>query len=370
MILDKFSLVNFKNIADVSLTFSPKLNCFVGQNGAGKTNLLDAIYYLSFCKSAFQMQDTYNVRHGEQFFMVQGRYAEGELPEEEISCGFHLGQRRKSFRRNGKEYARLSEHIGRIPLVLVSPRDTDMISGPAEERRRFMNMVISQYDPTYLQELVRYQKTLKQRNALLKMETDVDDDFLDTYDAVLTDAGQKIFSQRQRFLEEFVPMFRQVYLSLVPEGEDVGLKYHSQVTEADFMETLQKMRTRDKILGYTSWGVHRDDMEMTQNGYDVRREGSQGQTKTYMIALKLAQFHFMGNKKRSIPLLLLDDIFDKLDASRVERILQLVSHNAFGQIFITDTDRNYISEIIARTGMDAKVFDVENGNVSEEKEQL
>lgn len=363
MILDSISIVNYKNIEHADLPFSPKVNCFVGNNGVGKTNILDAIYYLSFCKSALNSVDSQNIRHDADFFVLQGSYANEENARENIYCGFKK-QHKKVFKRNGKEYPKLSEHIGKIPLVMVSPNDIDMILGTSEERRRFLDMVISQYDSDYLYEEIRYRKALKQRNVLLKQENPVDEDFILGFEIIMAEAGEKIYRKRKDFLETFIPIFQKEFCQLADEREEVSFSYKTNWEEGDMLQVFQRNRQKDTIVGFSLCGVHRDDLEMSLNGYKIRAEGSQGQTKTYLVALKLAQFEFIRQKKNSVPILLLDDIFDKLDASRVEKILSLVSQDAFGQIFITDTNRNYISDIIDKTGIEARIFNVNDGEVA------
>ena len=365
MILEHFSIVNYKNIKQAEFNFSHKVNCLVGHNGVGKTNVLDAIYYLSFCKSAFNPVDYQNVNHEADFFLLQGQYLDGDGVKEDIYCGLKKNHR-KTFKRNGKEYAKLSEHIGRIPLVLISPHDIELILGGSEERRRFMDMVISQYDSDYLYEEIRYKKALKQRNLLLKQEPPVDTDYMSVYEEIMADSGEKIHAIRKVFLDDFIPLMQDYYSQLSDSSEEVSLKYLSNCQSGHLLQQIQASRSKDSILGFSLCGVHRDDLDMTLGGYDIRREGSQGQNKTYLAALKLAQFSFVSLRSGQKPLLLLDDIFDKLDASRVNKILNLVSKDFFGQIFITDTDRNYISEMVSHTGMDAHLFERSNGEIINE----
>ena len=365
MILEKLSIINYKNIEHADLSFSPKMNCFVGNNGVGKTNILDAIYYLSFCKSSLNFIDTQNIRHEADFFVLQGSYTDEENKKENIYCGLKR-QHKKVFKRNDKEYSKLSEHIGKIPLVIVSPNDIDMIIGTSEERRKFLDMVISQYDSDYLYEEIRYRKALKQRNTLLKQDTPIDEDFILSFEMVMADAGDKIYRKRKAFLDMFIPIFQKEFSQLCDAEEEVSLCYKTNWEEGNMLHVFQCNRQRDSIVGFTLCGVHRDDLEMSLGGYKIRMEGSQGQTKTYLVALKLAQFEFIKQKKKSTPILLLDDIFDKLDATRVEKILNLVSKDTFGQIFITDTNRNYISEIIEKTRTEAKIFEVRGGEIVDE----
>ena len=368
MILDRISILNYKNLEQVDLTFSPKLNCFFGQNGMGKTNLLDAIYFLSFCKSAGNPIDSQNIRHEADFLVIQGFYEAADGAPEEIYCGMKRRQK-KRFKRNKKEYQRLSDHIGFLPLVMVSPADSELIAGGSEERRRFMDVVISQYDREYLEALIRYNKALAQRNALLKSETPVEDELLLIWEEAMAQTGEVVFRKREAFISEFIPIFQSFY-SLISQGrERVELAYNSHARGASLLETLRQSRERDRIMGYSLRGVHKDELDMLLGGFPIKREGSQGQNKTYLVALKLAQFDFLKRTGATLPLLLLDDIFDKLDASRVEQIVKLVAGDRFGQIFITDTNREHLDRILHKVGSDYKIFRVENGAVAEWKEE-
>lgn len=358
MILQQLSIINFKNIAQADLSFSDNINCFLGNNGMGKSNLLDAIYYLSFCKSFTHVVDSQNIRHGEEFFMLQGVYERNEMPEV-LSCGIRRRQK-KSFKRNKKEYSRLSDHIGFAPLVMVSPDDITLIQGGSEERRRFIDMVISQWDKPYLDTLIRYNKALEQRNTLLRQE--VSDPMLyEIWEEQMAHAATIIYDTRNRFLNEFIPVFNRFYNLISNGNEQVGLSYCSHMSDGNLLQQLADTRSRDLILGYTTKGIHRDDMEMTLDEYPMKRIGSQGQCKTYLIALKLAQYDFLAHNGNTTPILLLDDLFDKLDSERVERIMQLVSSDIFGQIFITDTNREYLDRIVRRTTAQHSLYSVSNG---------
>ncbi|MBP3350654.1 MAG: DNA replication/repair protein RecF [Bacteroidaceae bacterium] len=358
MILQQLSIINFKNIAQADLSFSDNINCFLGNNGMGKSNLLDAIYYLSFCKSFTHVVDSQNIRHGEEFFMLQGVYERNEMPEV-LSCGIRRRQK-KSFKRNKKEYSRLSDHIGFAPLVMVSPDDITLIQGGSEERRRFIDMVISQWDKPYLDTLIRYNKALEQRNTLLRQE--VSDPMLyEIWEEQMAHAATIIYDTRNRFLNEFIPVFNRFYNLISNGNEQVGLSYRSHMSDGNLLQQLADTRNRDLILGYTTKGIHRDDMEMTLDEYPMKRIGSQGQCKTYLIALKLAQYDFLAHNGNTTPILLLDDLFDKLDSERVERIMQLVSSDIFGQIFITDTNREYLDRIVRRTTAQHSLYSVSNG---------
>ena len=362
MILNRISILNYKNIEQADQTFSPKLNCFFGQNGMGKTNLLDAIYYLSFCKSASNPIDSQNMMHSADFFMIQGEYATDDGRPEEVFCGMKRKQK-KQFKRNKKEYHRLSDHIGLIPLVMVSPDDSILILGGSEERRRFMDVVISQYDKEYLESLIRYNKALAQRNTLLKKEEAADDEMLAIWEEMMAQEGEVVFHKREAFIQEFIPIFQQFYSFISEEKEVVSLRYESHARGASLKEVLVQSREKDRIVGFSLHGIHKDDLEMELGGFPLKREGSQGQNKTYLIALKLAQFDFL-RRIGTVPLLLLDDIFDKLDARRVEQIVKLVGGDRFGQIFITDTNRENLDRILEKTQVDYSLFSVTDGVVT------
>lgn len=358
MVLKQLSIINFKNIAQAELDFSANINCFVGNNGMGKSNLLDAIYYLSFCKSFTHAVDSQNIRHDNDFFMLQGIY-ERNGTAETLACGMKRRQK-KSFKRNKKEYDRLSDHIGFAPLVMVSPADTNLIQGGSDERRRFVDVVISQWDKPYLETLIRYNKALEQRNTLLRQEA-TDAMLYEIWEEQMAQAAAVVYNTRRQFLEEFIPVFNRFYNDIANGNEQVGLAYRSHLAEGDLSAQLASSRSRDLILGYTTRGIHRDDMDMSLGEYPMKQIGSQGQCKTFLIALKLAQYGFLSRQANTAPILLLDDLFDKLDTERVERILQLVSGDIFGQIFITDTNREYIDRIVKQTATDHRLFHVKQG---------
>ena len=369
MILKQISILNYKNLEQVELEFSPKMNCFIGQNGMGKTNLLDAVYYLSFCKSATNPIDSQNMMHDKDFFVIQGVYESESGDREEVYCGMKRRQK-KVFKRNKKEYSRLSDHIGFIPLVMVSPADTELIAGGSEERRRFMDVVISQYDKEYLEALIRYNKALQQRNTLLKAEAEPYEELLAVWEEMMAMTGEVVYRKRCEFIDEFIPTFQTFYSHISQDKEAVNLSYESHAKHGSLLNQLKESRVRDRIMGYSLKGVHKDDLTMQLGEYPIKREGSQGQNKTYLIALKLAQFDFLRRTgSNTIPLLLLDDIFDKLDASRVEQIVKLVSGDRFGQIFITDTNRDHLDKIMQKIEGEYKVFGVVDGSVNERKEQ-
>ncbi len=362
--LKKINILNYKNIAEAELSFSDRINCFVGSNGEGKTNVLDAIYFLSFTKSATNSVDSTTIRHGEEFMMLQGLY-EIDGNDEEIYCGLKAHQK-KRFRRNKKEYKKLSEHIGFIPLIIVSPNDSALIAGGSDERRKFMDVVISQYDNDYLHLLVRYNKALQQRNALLKMEEEPDLELMKAFEEVMADAGERIYEKRCQFIEKLVPVFQNFYTAISGDQEQVGLEYISHCQRGPLLDVIQRDRFKDRAIGYSLHGVHKDELEMTLGGYPIKREGSQGQNKTYLISLKLAQFDFLKEKDgRKCPLLLLDDIFDKLDSKRVEQIIRIVGGGDFGQIFITDTNRENLDKILERSQGQYKIFTVCGGRITD-----
>ncbi len=374
MILRKLSILNYKNIREAQLELSPKMNCFIGPNGVGKTNVLDAVYYLSFCRSASNPIDSQVIRHEEPFCMLEGLYsedAEQSACSEVISVGMKRGQK-KHFKRNKKEYRRLSEHIGLIPLVVVSPSDTLLIEGGSEERRRLMDVVISQYDRSYIDHLVRYNNALAQRNTLLKIDHAAEESSAEPYDPALmqiweeqmAEEGEQLYERRKTFVEELTPVFQRYYEQISQHREQVGLRYVSHCQRGPLLDVIQRDRFKDRAVGYSLHGVHRDDLEFSLDGYQMKREGSQGQNKTYVIALKLAQFEFLKRTaSQTTPLLLLDDIFDKLDANRVEQIVRLVSGDNFGQIFITDTNRDHLDQILSTSALDYKIFHVDSGEI-------
>ena len=370
MILERLSIINYKNIPEATLDLSPKFNCFIGQNGAGKTNVLDAIYFLSFCHSAQTTQDSMVIRHDEDFFVIEGSYADGT----NIYCGMKRGTK-KHFKRNKKEYKRLSEHIGQIPIVLISPADTYLIEGGSEERRRLMDLVIAQLDHPYIEALNRYNKALQQRNAMLRQEDgEPDPEVLALFEEQMAHEGEFIYERRNRFVSELIPLFQQFYTTISSGHEEVSLSYTSHCQRGPLLDIIRRDRMKDRAVGYSLHGIHRDDLEILLDGHPMRREGSQGQLKTFVIALKLAQFEFLKRRNATLnpqsttlntPILLLDDIFDKLDARRVEQIIGLVADEQFGQIFITDTNRDHLDQILSQGHFDHKLFHVSDGEVGE-----
>jgi len=355
--LQKIVLINFKNIEAKTFNFQKKINCFVGDNGVGKTNILDAIYYLSFAKSYFNPIAMQNIRHHETFFMIEGSYLLHNR-DEKILCSLKKGQK-KVLKRNNTPYEKFSEHIGQFPLVIISPSDRDLIIEGSERRRKFMDGVISMQDKIYLQSLIAYNKVLSQRNALLKyfaLNRTFDALNLNVYDEQLIKYGTVIYKKRREFLEKFVPIFDKKYRIISSQKEQVNLTYKSQLTNVDFEMLLYQNLERDRMLQYTSVGVHKDDLGFEIDNFPIKKFGSQGQQKSYLIALKLAQFEFIKQQSNVTPLLLLDDIFDKLDEHRVAQIIELVNNNEFGQIFITDTHFERTEKVIKRSNKPYQIF--------------
>lgn len=365
MILKKLSVLNYKNILQAELAFSPKMNCFFGNNGMGKTNLLDAIYYLSFCKSHVNTPDSQLIRDGQELCLLQGCY-DYDGQEEAIFCAIRRRQR-KQFKRNKKEYEKLSEHIGLLPVVMVSPADSELIRGGSEERRRFLDLILSQEDKHYLHALIQYNKALLQRNSLLK-EPPADVSLFEVLEMQLELYGEQIHEKRQGLVAQLTPLFNAYYRTICGAAESVGLRYLSPLEGTGLADRLAANRERDRLLGYTSCGIHKDELEMTLGGHLIRRTGSQGQNKSYLVALKLAQFAYLKQRGATTPILLLDDLFDKLDAERVEQIIRLVSGEGFGQIFITDTNRKYLDAILAAMEHSYALFHVDRGEIRKEEE--
>ena len=359
MFLKQLNLINYKNISQKDFTFDSKINCFVGKNGVGKTNILDAIYHLAYTKSYFNPLAIQNIKHDEDFFLLDAVF-DKENRDEKIACSLKKGQK-KVVKRNNKVYEKLSEHIGFIPLVIISPSDNDLISEGSETRRRFIDSVISTQDNLYLNELIQYQKLVSQRNALLKyfaLNQTFDKDNLAIYDEQIVPLGNIIFEKRQQFLAQFIPIFKKYYAEISNEAESVDLVYQSQLLEKSFESLLTENLSKDRAIQYTSSGIHKDDLSFEIEGYPVKKFGSQGQQKSFLIALKLAQFEFLKQKSGSAPILLFDDIFDKLDASRVEKIVTMVNNDVFGQIFISDTHEERTEAIVKQTHQSYKIFNL------------
>ncbi|PHR95824.1 MAG: DNA replication and repair protein RecF [Leeuwenhoekiella sp.] len=357
MILKALSLINYKNFVSASFELDAKINCFVGNNGVGKTNVLDAIYHLSFGKSYFNPITTQNINHDADFFVIDGVYEKNER-EEKVIVSAKRGQK-KVIKRNGKVYERFSDHIGFLPLVIISPADRDLIIEGSETRRKFIDGVISQSDKAYLDTLLKYNKTLSQRNALLKYfnaNHTFNPDTLEIYNAQMHDLGSLLFQKRAAFLEAFTPIFKKRYEAISGGKENVKLKYKSQLHDAPLNQLFVENLKKDRALQYTSVGVHRDDLGFKIEGHPVKKFGSQGQQKSYLIALKLAQFDFIKAQSNTTPLLLLDDIFDKLDENRVTQIIDLVNDENFGQLFISDTHPDRTEAIVKEIHQSYKLF--------------
>jgi len=361
MKLEHLSIVHYKNIREADLYFSPGVNCLVGKNGMGKTNLLDAIHYLSFCKAFNGVTDSQVITHGEEFFMLGGDY-ELEGQPEEIRAGYRL-RSKKSFKRGGKEYQRLSDHIGLLPVVMLTPADSVLLQGGSEERRKFMDMVISQFNKPYLNALIRYNQALQQRNSLLKTEPPCTDPLLyQACEEQMDFYGRQIYLARRQFVEDFTPVFQEFYNIISMERERVSLTYTSHYDQGEsLLPLLNAVRSRDLSLGYTTRGSHKDDLQFEIGDHLIKQLGSQGQNKTFLVGLKLAQFDFLRRMGHTTPILLLDDIFDRLDGDRVEQIIRLVASDRFGQIFITDTNREYLDRIIEQATDRYSLFQVDDG---------
>lgn len=366
MHLKRLTLTNFKNYGQADLEFSPRINCIVGNNGVGKTNILDAIHYLSLTKSFFNNIDSISIHHGEDFFIISGTFIR-DKEEDTIYCAFQK-QKPKVFKMNGKDYQKLSDHVGRFPVVMISPADSALVSEGSEERRKFLNKIISQYDGEYLDSVLKYNKALQQRNRLLKNFSSTDSfekDTLAIWDSQLVKYGTYVYREREALVNDLITVFRERYSMISSEKERVKLSYRSHLSQGDFNEILVNSVDRDRFLEYTSVGVHKDDLIFEMDEYSVKSLGSQGQQKTYLVALKLAKFDYIKNKSGFKPILLLDDIFDKFDSERVEQIIKLVGNHNFGQIFITDTHQERLYEILNSHKMDYKLFRINNNAVEE-----
>lgn len=355
--LNRISLINFKNYPEASIEFCGKINCFIGNNGVGKTNLLDAIYYLSFTKSFLSTTDNFNIHSSKDFFLIKGVY-EITDNQSEISCGYK-DLKKKSFKKDNKEYTKLADHIGFVPLIIATPYDAKLINFGPEERRKFIDQVISQYNKQYLSELMNYNKVLMQRNKLLK---DIsfsgyhDDTTLDIYNEQLAKYGSYIYNQRALFIKEINPLFQEYYNKISLKRESVSLEYQSKITPDNYLTELKANYNKDIAAKHTTTGIHKDDLSFNINSFPLKKAGSQGQQKSYLIALKLAQFEYIKNISNKTPLLLLDDIFDKLDEDRVTQIIKLTGSESFGQIFITDANKTRLETILKRINSEYKVF--------------
>lgn len=361
MRLDRIDIVDFKNIAEATLEFSPGVNCLLGMNGMGKSNLLEAIHFLCLARPMQPIPESALIRHGAEMLMAKGSFSMDSGAQEEVSCGIVKGKG-KTLKCNGKEYQKISEHIGRFPVVTVTPADHSLVAGAAEERRKLMDVVISQGDRTYLANLIRYNRSLESRNRMLR--AGIRDQLLfESVEATMVEAAHAIHLARARWVEEILPEFRQRYSAISGDAERASIRYSSVLNERSLSEVLEENRAKDAVLGYTSKGVHRDDLLTGLGEYSMRRLGSQGQVKTFTIALRLAIFAYLRRVSGITPILLLDDIFDKLDSSRVGRIMEMVSGNeGFSQIFITDTNREHLDEILGSIKGESKMLTVKDGS--------
>ena len=366
MHLKSIHLINFKNYEEAEIALSSNVNCFVGMNGSGKTNILDAVHYLSLCKSYMNVLDRQNIRFDQQFFAIQGIW-DKEEQEIAIHCAVKAGAK-KVFKRNKKEYEKLADHIGQFPAVMISPYDRDLISEGSELRRKWMDGIISQFDRHYLDDIQKYGKILDQRNALLKNMYEqrlFDRESIEVWNDQMSRIGTAIHQKRKQFLEEFIPVFQERYNYIGLEEEEVHLEYRSQLNEMSFDDLLKAFEKKDAITHYSNGGTHKDDLLFTIKGHPIKKFGSQGQQKSFIIALRLAQYDWLKKQLNVNPVLLLDDIFDKLDQIRVKKLLNLVSNNYFGQVLVTDTDEERLRAIFQTGDFESKMFKVEQGLVSE-----
>lgn len=369
MYLTNLHILNFKNWPAADFEFSPKLNCLVGTNGSGKTNLLDAIHYLSVGKSYFNPVDSQNIKDGEPFFVVEGTFT--NEADHHIYCGLKRGEK-KILKKDKKAYERLADHVGKFPVVVISPYDRDLITEGSEIRRRLMDSVISQSDRVYLDNLVRYNKALQQRNALLKFfaaNHRFDAASLEIYNQQMLERGLPVHQARQEFMEQLAPKLKHYYSLISGGAEEPEIRYKSQLHETGFENLLQEHLDKDRVNQYSTAGIHKDDLEFVVNGRKVKKFASQGQQKSFLIALKLAQYDFIKEKQKVLPLLLLDDIFDKLDEKRVEQLVRLVHDADFGQIFITDTHPDRTAKLVQAIDEKAHIFTVTDAEVTDEKKQ-
>lgn len=367
MQLNSLHLINFKNHLSGDLEFGKQVNCFLGDNGSGKTNILDALHYLCFCKSYFNPIDSQNISHGEAFMMIKGEFSNHEN-EEIISCGVKRGVK-KVFKRNEKPYSRLLEHIGKFPAVIIAPDDSEIVRGGSDVRRKWMDGVISQFDRTYLEKLIDYKRAMAQRNILLKYFAENrlwDPSLIEPWDARIAPNAVYIARLRKEFIQNFLSVFLEVYCDICGGGEEVSLEYLSNVSENenDFLELLKTSQEDDRRMRRMMCGVHKDDLVFKIGGNSLKKFGSQGQQKTFLIAMKLAQLVFLEKTTGVKPILLLDDIFDKIDDKRVRALMSRVTDGTFGQIFITDTHLGRIPEMFKYIGVDVRVFEVIDGEVN------
>lgn len=365
MYLQKLSLLQFKNYAQENFRFSAKINCLTGLNGSGKTNVLDAIHYLGLTKSYFNTIDSQNIMHGQEFMVIEGSFIKNN-DALDIYCGVKRNTK-KVFRKNKKEYTKMAEHIGLIPMVMISPADYGLILEGSDERRKFLNNVISQFDKVYLDETIRYNRLIQQRNKVLKdlaAHHIENNELIEVLNSQLVPLAKSIHSKRKNFVEELIPTFNNYYQHISEGKESVSLQYESQLTGNDYEQLLKASLQKDRMLQYTAVGVHKDDLVLQMADHPIKKTGSQGQQKTFLIALKLAKFNYIEKLCGQKPVLLLDDIFDKLDKLRVGKILSLVAENQFGQIFITDTNFERLKAILNDLQVDKMFFNIDNGKAN------
>jgi len=359
MIINNLKLINFKNHTERNFDFSPQINCFVGNNGVGKTNILDALHYLSVAKSFLGNKDLNNIKTDEDFFAIEATIDDFE--KENIIKVQQPKDAKKILKKNDKTYDRISDHIGFLPSVIISPYDSNLISDSGESRRKFLDSMISQTDSEYLFNLIIYQKTVQQRNALLKdfaRNRYFDADNLEIYNEPLAKYGTKIFEKRKEFTDSMVPLIQNYYEIISNGNEKISVTYESDLEQNSFRELLAQNLEKDRILTYTSKGIHKDDLVFEMNGISMKRTASQGQQKSFLIALKLSQMNRIKELTAKTPILLLDDIFDKLDDSRVSQLINLVNQEHFGQIFITDTNRERTENVVKRINEESKIFEL------------
>ena len=361
MILDTLSIINFKNIGEEQIALSPEVNCFVGDNGAGKTNILDAVHYLALAKSMHTLTDSQSVRHGEEAFLVDGKFRRDDGRVDQVVCGY-TRRGGKTLKRNGKEYDKLSDHIGGFPIVVVSPADSALISDSAEERRRYINRFVSQIDRNYLTQLIRYNTTLQERNKLLK--TSPTEDILLIYDAMLAASADVIFKKRAEVIDALTPLLMQFYAQLSEQREVTALEYRSELQTAPLAELLLATRQKDFVNEHTTSGIHRDDVVFSIGEHPLRKFGSQGQQKSFIVALKLAEYTLLAKYAGCKPILLLDDLFDKLDMRRVAQLLKLTGGDDFGQILITDCNKHRLQHTLSEAGVEYRLFNINSGKAS------
>ena len=361
MKLDSISIINFKNVADEQLSLGPGINCFVGDNGAGKTNILDAVHYLAMARSIQTLSDSQCVRHGEDGYLIDGRFRYDDERMEQVVCAY-TRRGGKTLKRNGKEYERLSEHLGAFPIVVVSPSDSALISDSAEERRRYLNKFLSQIDRGYMSALMRYNGALQERNKLLKSSPV--EEMLLIYDAMLAQSADVVFARRASLIEELRPLVERYYAELSEERETIGMEYRSELSNAPLTELLLAARQRDIVNEHTTVGIHRDDMLLSMGDYPLRKYGSEGQQKSFLVALKLAEYTLLAKHAGQKPILLLDDLFDKLDMRRVAQLLRIVGGEMFGQIFITDCNKHRLQGTLNEAGVDYRLYNVNQGHAT------